>query len=96
MIPPSADYDERLREEGIIMNKPQKQITLPELFKGEEINLGRLIHEMQAGVKKRSEMIADNIEPIIKVINENARQEMDPTYLYYMVDYALTMKMKEN
>ena len=75
-------------------DESQTPITLPEIFKGHEIILARIIHEIQQGLKNRNQIIEDNITPILKDLQKNAGQEIDGGWLYYAIQYALNQKNK--
>jgi hypothetical protein len=69
------------------MTPAQARQALDQLFKGHKRHLTQAIRDTADG--ERASIVAHrHIEPIIEAINLNAGQEMDPTYVAYLIQFA--------
>lgn len=65
------------------------QITLEQLFRGHEKALREIIRDFKSG-KSAREVAGARIGPIITGLEKNAGQDMDPTYIAYMIQHLIT------
>lgn len=68
-------------------NKRNYTDALNAMFRGVSKNLNGAIRDTKAGVQARN-VAREWIEPIIATVNKNAGQEMDPTYVAYIIQFA--------
>lgn len=62
-------------------------MNLATLFAGQEPVLDRIVQELAEGRLAR-DVAEEIVEPVLGVLEANAGQALDPTYLVYMVEYA--------
>lgn len=68
-------------------------ITLDELFHGHESAKMKCIRAFNAGMKAK-EIANLHITPILADLEKNAGQKMDPTFIAWMVKYAMSQICK--
>lgn len=72
------------------MTPKQATTTLNTLFEGHTDSLARAINATSEGVRAR-DVAEMHITPILADIERNAGQQMDPTYIAYLIQYAHTV-----
>ena len=63
-------------------------MTIATLFEGQEEILARIVQELAKGRLAR-DIAEELVEPILGVLEANAAQALDPTYVVYFVQYAV-------
>jgi len=61
--------------------------ALNAMFRGIEKNLNGAIKDTKAGIRARN-VAREWIAPVIATVSKNTGQEMDPTYVAYMIQFA--------
>ena len=70
-------------------------MTIQQLFKGHQKVLLQVVNDLSKKDHIPAREIAQNrIEPILPDIEKNAGQEMDPTFIVYLIQYGLTKLVK--
>lgn len=64
-------------------------MTIATLFEGQEETFTRITQELAKGRLARS-IAEELVEPVLSVLEANAGQAIDPTYIVYLVEYTLT------
>lgn len=58
------------------------------IFEGQDVALRAALKDLKEG-KSASVVASTHIKPVIQALEKNARQELDPLYVSYLLEYVV-------